>query len=96
MFEAGVLVFHPENVSLGARVYVGHQTILKGYYKSQMVIGEGSWIGQQCFFHSAGGLRVGRNVGVGPGVRVITSTHSEAGRALPILHAPLDFAEVVI
>ena len=61
VFEGGVLVFHPENVHLGARVYVGHQTMLKGYYKSTMVIGEGTWIGQQCFFHSAGGLRIGRN-----------------------------------
>ncbi|MCB9659084.1 MAG: acyltransferase [Polyangiales bacterium] len=96
VFEAGVLVFHPENVRIGARVYVGHQTILKGYYKSTMVIGDGTWIGQQCFFHSAGGLRVGRNVGIGPGVRVITSNHQEAGRDVPILHAPLAFAEVVI
>ncbi|MCA9574738.1 MAG: acyltransferase [Myxococcales bacterium] len=61
-----------------------------------MVIGDGTWIGQQCFFHSAGGLRVGRNVGIGPGVRVITSNHQEAGRDVPILHAPLAFAEVVI
>ncbi len=96
MFEDGVLVFHPENVHLGPRVYVGHQTILKGYFKSTMVIGEGTWIGQQCFFHSAGGLRIGRNVGIGPGVRILTSNHREAGRELPILHSPLDFAEVVI
>ena len=96
MFEDGVLVFHPENVHLGPRVYVGHQTSLKGYFKSTMVIGEGTWIGQQCFFHSAGGLRIGRNVGIGPGVRILTSNHREAGRELPILHSPLDFAEVVI
>jgi len=96
VFEGGVLVFHPENVHLGPRVYVGHQTILKGYFKSTMVIGEGTWIGQQCFFHSAGGLRIGRNVGIGPGVRILTSNHREAGRELPILHSPLDFAEVVI
>ena len=96
VFEAGVLVFHPENVHLAERVYVGHQTILKGYYKSTMEIGEGTWIGQQCFFHSAGGLRIGQHVGIGPGVRILTSNHREAGRDLPILSSPLDFAEVVI
>lgn len=96
VFERGVMVFHPENITVGDRVYVGHQTILKGYYKNQMVLGEGCWIGQQCFFHSAGGLTLGRNVGVGPGVRIITSQHIEAGRATPILHSPLEFAPVVI
>ena len=96
VFEPGVLVFHPENIRVGERVYVGHQAILKGYYRSSMEIGDGTWIGQQCFFHSAGGLRIGRNVGVGPGVRILTSHHTEAGRDTPILHSPLAFAEVVI
>ena len=32
VFEAGVLVFHPETIEIGAEVYVGHQTILKGYH----------------------------------------------------------------
>ena len=96
MFEPGVLVFHAENVHIGERVYVGHQTILKGYYTSRMDIGSGTWIGQQCFFHSAGGLRIGENVGIGPGVRIITSHHQEAGRERAILHSPLAFAEVTI
>lgn len=96
VFETGVLVFHPENIELGDNVYVGHQTILKGYYKNRMTIGAGTWIGQQCFFHSAGGLHIGSNVGIGPGVRIITSAHEEAGRATPILHSPVRFAAVRI
>jgi acetyltransferase-like isoleucine patch superfamily enzyme len=96
VFEPGVLVFHPECVRLGKNVYVGHQTILKGYYKNQMVIGDETWIGQQCFLHSAGGLTIGARVGIGPGVRIITSTHREVGRATPILFAPIDFAPVTI
>ncbi len=91
-----MLIFHPENVRVGAGVYVGHQAILKGYYKAQMVIGDGTWIGQQCFFHSAGGLEIGAKVGIGPGVRIITSAHQEAGRELAILDSPLRFAPVVI
>lgn len=96
VFEPGVMVFHPEHIRLGDNVYVGHQTILKGYYKGVMVIGDGTWIGQQCFFHAAGDLRIGARVGIGPGVRIITSAHEEAGRQLPILHAPVRFAAVVI
>lgn len=96
VFEPGALVFHPDRVWIGADVYVGHHAILKGYHDGELRIGDGTWIGQQCFLHAAGDLTIGRNVGVGPSVRVITSTHEEAGRATPILHAPLRFAPVRI
>lgn len=96
MLEDGVRIFHPANVELGDRVYVGHDTILEGYHNAQMFIGAGTWIGAQCFFHSAGGLTIGANVGIGAGVRILTSVHQEAGRQTPILHAPLSFAPVTI
>jgi len=96
VFEAGVLVFHPENVEIGDDVYVGHQAILKGYYRNRMVIGDGTWIGQQCFFHSGGGLTIGRHVGIGPGVKIVTSAHRIDEVDKPILHGTVDFAPVVI
>ena len=96
VFEAGCLVFHPENVHLGDNVYVGHQAILKGYHDAQMTIGDQTWIGQQCFFHSAGGITIGARVGIGPGVKILTSQHREAGREVAILMSPLDRAPVVI
>ncbi|MCA9602677.1 MAG: acyltransferase [Polyangiales bacterium] len=94
--EPGVLIFHPEHVELGDHVYVGHQTILKGYHENRIVLGDGSWVGQQCFFHGAGGITIGRNVGIGPAVRILTSNHTEAGRHVPILHAPVEYAPVVV
>ena len=96
VFEAGVLVFHPENIELGVNVYVGHNAILKGYYKNTMRIGDETWIGQQAFLHSAGGIDIGARVGIGPGVRIITSAHGEAGREVPILSSPIELAPVVI
>lgn len=96
VFEEGALVFHPENVSLGRNVYVGHQAILKGYYRNEMVLGDHTWIGQQCFLHSAGGITVGARVGIGPGVKVLTSVHAEAGRDVPILFSPIEFSPVFI
>lgn len=90
------MVFHPETIELGRNVYVGHQAILKGYYKNRMVIGDETWIGQQCFFHSAGGLTIGHNVGIGPGVRIITSAHTEPPRDVPVLDAPVEFKPVRI
>ncbi len=96
VFEEGCLVFHPEHVHLGKDIYIGHFAIVKGYYKNEVRIGDGTWIGQGAFLHGAGGLTIGANVGIGPGVHVITSSHAERGRSVPILHAPIDFAPVMI
>lgn len=96
VFEAGVLVFHPENITLGRNVYVGHQAILKGYHRNEMRVGDETWIGQQVFLHAAGGLTIGARVGIGPAVRVITSVHEEAGRDAPVLFAPITTAPVAI
>lgn len=96
VLEDGVLIFHPENISILDNVYVGHNTILKAYYKNKLIIGEGTWIGQQCFFHSAGGINIGKNVGIGPGVKIMTSSHVDSNPNEPILHQSLKFAPVTI
>ncbi|HJL20553.1 MAG TPA: acyltransferase [Sandaracinaceae bacterium LLY-WYZ-13_1] len=96
VFEAEVLVFHPDRVWIGRDVYVGHRAILKGHHAGEMRIGDGTWIGQQCFLHAAGNLTFGANVGVGPGVRILTSAHREAGRDVPILHAPIERSPVMV
>lgn len=96
VFEDEVLIFHPETVSIGANVYVGHRAILKGYYKGRMVIGDGTWIGQGCFFHSAGSIEIGSNVGIGPFVKILTSVHRDDQLELPILHHPLEFRPVIV
>lgn len=96
VFESGVLVFHPENIELGSNIYVGHQTILKGYYKNLLEIGDNTWIGQSCFFHSAGGIKIGRNVGIAPHVKILTSFHREQGIETPILFSEIEFQAVII
>lgn len=103
VFEPGALVFHPENVEIGDDVYVGHYAILKGYFTNKLRIGSGSWIGQQAFLHAAGGIDIGRGVGVGPGAKIFTSSHDlgpvRAGRRLeddPIMARALSFAPVVL
>ncbi|MEM6961106.1 MAG: acyltransferase [Myxococcota bacterium] len=96
VFEFGSMVFHPENVHIGRNVYVGHYAILKGYYNSRLEIGDETWIGQQVFLHSAGGLSIGPKVGIGPGVKIITSVHEDSGVDVPILDSPLRFAKVLL
>ena len=96
VFEPGVLVFHPENIEIGDNVYVGHYAILKGYYKNRMTIGDETWIGQGCFLHSAGGITIGQAVGIGPGVKIITGTHKDLARDIPLLYCEQEFRPVVI
>lgn len=96
VFESGARAFHPENISIGSNVYIGHQTILKGYYRNQLMIGDETWIGQNCFLHSAGGIRIGRAVGIGPMVKIISSQHIETPGEGPMLFNQLEFGEVII
>lgn len=97
VIEPGALIFHPENVRLGDDVYVGHQAILKGYFRNQLAVGDGTWIGQQVFLHAAGGIEIGRRVGVGPGVKIITSAHElPPSPDTPILDGPLRMAPVAL
>ena len=39
---------------------------------------------------------IGKNVGIGPGVKIITSYHAEEGISKPILHSRIEFSPVVI
>ena len=96
VIEDGTLIFHPENISIGNKVYIGHQTILKGYYKGEMNISDGTWIGQHCFFHSAGNIFIGKSVGIGPYVKILTSNHQELNSDIPVMSNPLEFAPVYI
>ena len=96
MIEEGVLIFNAANVHLGRDVYVGHRAMLKGDTRAELVIGDGSWIGQDVYMQSAGGIQIGRRVGIGPRVAILTSTHRETPFPAPIIDAPLEFAPVSI
>ncbi|HEX4511443.1 MAG TPA: acyltransferase [Burkholderiaceae bacterium] len=96
VLEPGALIFHPENVWLDEDVYVGHYAILKGYFKNQLRVGAGSWIGQAAFLHAAGGITVGVRVGIAPHVCVLTSVHADAGREVAIMDGPIEARPVVL
>lgn len=96
IIEDGVRIFYPENIEIGDNVYIGHDTILKGYYNSKLIIGSNTWIGQQCFIHGAGGVIIGDGVGIGPSVKIHAARHKEIGTDTPILFSSLDFSGIKI
>ena len=96
VIEEGVLVFNPGHVHLGDDVYVGHRAMLKGDTRNELVVGDGSWIGQDCFLHSAGGISLGRDVGLAPRAMILTSNHAETPLPTPIMHGALELAPVEI
>lgn len=95
VIEDGTRIFFPHNIFIGDRVFIGHDTQLDGYHAGNIRIGDGTWIGAFCFLHGAGGLAIGRDVGLGPRVTILTSEHELSGDE-PIIHRPLRFAPVVI
>ena len=96
VIEDGVRIFHPAQVRLGQGVYLGHGCHLDGYHSGHLVIGDGSWIGAGSFLHGAAGLDIGRAVGIGPRVTILTSQHRLDDPSRPVLHAPLVLGPVVI
>lgn len=96
VLEATVLAFHAERIEIGADVYIGHLTVLKGYHQGRFVIGDGVWIGEGCYLGAAGGLEIGTDVGVGPGTRILSSNHVEEGLEVPILHSAVAYRAVSI
>lgn len=94
--EDGVRLFFPENIQIDANVYIGHDTILKAYFDRKLIIGEGSWIGPQCFLYAAGGITIGKDVGIGPGVKMISSAHSKEPSDKPILKRPVEREPIVL
>jgi acetyltransferase-like isoleucine patch superfamily enzyme len=96
VIEDGVLIWHPQTVRLGAGVYVGHRALLHGDTRGELVIGDDSWIGPDVYMHSAGSIRIGRKVGLGPRVSILTSTHEETAPPAAVIDAPLRFAPVEV
>ncbi|MFH1018979.1 MAG: acyltransferase [Pseudomonadota bacterium] len=96
VFEKGVRAWHPATISIGENVYVGHNAYLKSYHAGELKIGDDTWIGQDVFLHAAGGIFIGKRVGIGPRVLIFTSFHKESGRDRAILDSPLAFEPVHI
>jgi acetyltransferase-like isoleucine patch superfamily enzyme len=96
VLEEGVLIFKPEHVFIGRDVYIGHRAILKGDTRARLEIGDDSWIGQDCALFCAGGITLGRHVGMGPKSMILSAKHEELDFPVPIIDGAVTAAPVTI
>ena len=90
-----ISVRHLDRIRLGAGVHLGDAVQLLGRHDGRCEIGERVWIGPQAFL-DARDLVIERDVGIGPGVRILGSTHSELPAHLPVIATDLEICPVHI
>lgn len=96
VIEPGVRIFGGRWVHFGERVYVGHDTFIRAYSQGRLIVGDGCWIGPGCFINSFGSVTLGNKVGLGPGVKILSSVHRGNTPGTPIVDTKLVAEEVVV
>jgi len=91
----GVSFKHLETFNFGNNVFIGDHAILQGRFDGNAKIEDGSWIGPQAFL-DARELLIGKNVGLGPGVKILGSVHTGIPTDLPIIETDLEIRPVII
>ena len=92
---SGAGFLHLETFEIGAGVFIGAQAYLQGRIDGTCRIGDHVWIGPQSYF-DARDLVIEEYVGVGPGVRVLGSTHTGIPVDVPIVQTDLTIKPVTI
>lgn len=92
---AGVTFRHLETFEIGSGVFVGDSSCLQGRVGGTFVIGDRAWIGPQSYL-DARDLVIGDHVGLGPGARVLGSTHVGLPVDVPIIQTDLEIRPVRI
>ncbi len=86
---------HLETFEIGDGVFIGAQSYIQGRFDGSCVIGDRTWIGPQSYF-DARDLLIGRDVGWGPGAKVLGSAHTGLPRDQPIIATDLEIRPVRI
>ena len=92
---AGVKFKHLETFSFGKNVFIGDSVHLQGRYDGEAYFGDGCWIGPQTFI-DARCLKISSKVGLGPGVRILGSTHTGLPIEEPVIETDLEIKPVFI
>jgi acetyltransferase-like isoleucine patch superfamily enzyme len=92
----GTVLMNAQNIRLRCNVEIRRNAILNGYNGKGIEIGRGSWIGEGCYLHGAGGITIESMVGIGPFVKILTSQHKGDDISKPVMLTELEFEEVKI
>lgn len=97
IIEKGTRMFDTKNITIYDNVYIGHDCFIDGYHEGPgLEIGENSWIGPMCYINAAGGVKIGKNVGIGPCVKIFTSFHDMNQTGKPVIENELKMKPMVI
>ena len=91
----GVRFKHLETFSFGNNVFIGDSVHLQGRHDGKASFGDGCWIGPQTFIDSRC-LKISSKVGLGPGVRILGSTHTGLPIDKPVIETDLEIKPVFI
>jgi len=75
VIEPGVACTGPDNIYIGDNCYIGKDVVLEAHYGNSIIIGSDTWIGCGVYMNAYEQISFGEGVGIGPGVKVITSQH---------------------
>ena len=74
---------HLERVSIGSGVFIGEGALIQGHFSGNCSIGERAWIGPHAFL-DARALDLEAFAAIGPGVKILTSSHTGLPPDLPV------------
>ena len=83
-----VTVTHPETFEIADGVFIGQYAFIQGRHDGHCRIGKRVWIGPYAFF-DARALEIEDNVGIGPGTKILGSTHTGVPKDIPIIQTDL-------
>jgi len=79
---------HPETLEIGDGVFIGQYSMIQGRHDGYCWIGKKVWIGPYAYF-DARALIIEDNVGVGPGTKILGSTHTGIPGDIPVIQTDL-------
>jgi acetyltransferase-like isoleucine patch superfamily enzyme len=79
---------HPETFEIADGVFIGQYACIQGRHDGYCRIGKRVWIGPYAFF-DARALEIEDNVGIGPGTKILGSTHTGVPKDIPIIQTDL-------
>ena len=79
---------HPETLEIADGVFIGQYAFIQGRHDGYCRIGKRVWIGPYAFF-DARALEIEDNVGIGPGTKILGSTHMGNPKDIPVIQTDL-------